>query len=151
MVITITFRGRRYIRPTPIQPLFSRIFYPPTALDEGKPYPPRIVALARFVADDDNNNTANAPAVAVFLLATPPAGNGLGHLISPRNRGTECNKSITPPIQPRPTGFWHDATAFFLEPQQQQQPPNSRSLESDLVCRPTTTTERRQGHGNQRP
>lgn len=73
--------------------------------------------------------TPQTPPGAVFLGATPPVGNGLGHLIPPRNRLE--SKSITPPFQPRPAGFLHDAPSFYLD-SQQQQPPSIRIFTSDL-------------------
>jgi hypothetical protein len=69
--------------------------------------------------------TPQTPPGAAFLGATPPIGNGMGHLIPPRNRVE--SKSVTPPFQPRPAGFLHEAPSLYLEPPQQ---PTSRLYES---------------------
>ena len=68
--------------------------------------------------------TPQTPPVPVFAGSTTPVSNALGHLIPPRNR-SDSKSSVTPPFQPRPAGFFHEAPSSFhlFEPQQQQPPP----------------------------
>jgi Autophagy-related protein 13 len=85
-----------------------------------------------------HHQTPPTPSGAAFLGATPPAVASMAHyLIPPRNRSNSTHSregSVTPPFQPRPAGFLHEAL--------QLEPTHPSPLKSTMASTPTSDRNR---------